>query len=773
MNLQVKRSRIRFPREKMVQTNSSPKATQLVCVLAVFLCALLLPFSAQTENTAPVIAVGSEIDFPPYAIVNAAGRASGFSVELLEAVAETMGLHIKVTTGPWPEVLASFKSRKYDLLPLVALSPQRADMATYTKPHTIAYDSFFVRRGSRPIASLAEAKGKDIVVMGSDAAHEKLDASGVRARIIETKTIPEAMLLLASGKHDAVLVPKLLGLIVLREAKLEEVIEAGNPIADYNRHFAFAVQRGNTELRDKLEQGLAIIRSTGRYDALYRRWFGGIEPQKRRLKTIIVNNYHPYTYMNEKGEPDGFSVEIAIAVAKTMDLDLEIRADKWDLSMKELETGGIDLIPMMAYSPERDEQFDFSVPYTIAYDTIFYKKGEKGIRSLNDLNGKTVIVTNNDAAHGYLLSSGLSKTMNISLANSLPDALKQLAAGKGDAAIMPKLVGLVVAKNLNLTEIDVSPEIIAGYNRAWCFAVRNGDQAMLDRLNQGLNIIKSTGEYDVIYKKWFGALEGTKLQWKTILIYGSAVVLILLGSIFWNVMLKRQVKSKTVHLEAEIAERNRAEEKIQASLREKETLLKEIHHRVKNNLQIISSLLSLQAKSIEDEKLEGIFRECQDRIAAMASVHQLLYKSQNFAEINFGDYLRETASQLFRSYKTGKSTISLVIQAENVMLPIDTAIPCGLIINELVTNALKYAFPGASKGEIKIEMSQTKQGIRLLFEDNGIGFPKDVDFSNSGTLGLKLIHLLVKQLDGSIEQFINGGTRYAIRLKPETPDEEV
>jgi PAS domain S-box-containing protein len=224
---------------------------------------------------------------------------------------------------------------------------------------------------------------------------------------------------------------------------------------------------------------------------------------------------------------------------------------------------------------------------------------------------------------------------------------------------------------------------------------------------------------------------------------------------------------------SDVTDRKKSDEKIRESLREKETLLKEIHHRVKNNLQIISSLLNLQAKSIGDEKLEGIFRECQDRIAAMAFVHQLLYKSQNFAEINFGEYLRETASHLFRSYKIGKSTISLVIQAENVMLPIDTAIPCGLIINELVTNALKYAFPGASKGEIKIEMSKTKQGIRLLFEDNGIGFPKDVDFSNSGTLGLKLIHLLVKQLDGSIEQFINGGTKYAILLKPETPDEEM
>jgi len=222
----------------------------------------------------------------------------------------------------------------------------------------------------------------------------------------------------------------------------------------------------------------------------------------------------------------------------------------------------------------------------------------------------------------------------------------------------------------------------------------------------------------------------------------------------------------------EITERRRAEEMNEASLREKETLLKEIHHRVKNNLQIISSLLSLQSGYIEDEKMEGIFRECQDRIMAMASVHALLYKSQNFAEINFGEYVRETASHLFRSYKTSPAAISLAVHSENVMLPIHTAIPCGLIINELVTNALKYAFPGVGKGEIKVEMNRTENDVRLLFEDNGIGFPAEVDFSKMETLGLKLVHLLVKQLDGSIEQDTNNGTRYVIMFKTETPQEK-
>ena len=221
----------------------------------------------------------------------------------------------------------------------------------------------------------------------------------------------------------------------------------------------------------------------------------------------------------------------------------------------------------------------------------------------------------------------------------------------------------------------------------------------------------------------------------------------------------------------DITESKQAEETLKTALREKETLLREIHHRVKNNLQIISSLLKLQARYIGDEKMEEIFRECQDRITAMASVHSLLYRSQNFAEINFGEYVRETAGELFRTYKTGTAAISLIVHADNVMLPIDTAVPCGLIINELITNSLKYAFPELKKGEITIEMNRTEEGVRLLFEDNGIGFPKDIHFNNTETFGLKLVHMLVKQLDGSIEQDTNNGTRYVIMFKTETLQE--
>ena len=212
----------------------------------------------------------------------------------------------------------------------------------------------------------------------------------------------------------------------------------------------------------------------------------------------------------------------------------------------------------------------------------------------------------------------------------------------------------------------------------------------------------------------------------------------------------------------DITERKQVEEQIKTSLREKEILLKEIHHRVKNNLQIISSLLKLQSRFNPDERLNAVFQECQDRIRAMAGVHALLYRSKDFTRIDFGDCIRETTAELLRAYQKSPANILPDIHAEEVMLSIDEAIPCSLIINELVTNAVKYAFTETAHGEIRIELTKTEQGIRMLVKDNGVGFPPEMNFRETETLGLQLVNMLVKQLDGTIEQSVDGGTAYAI-----------
>ena len=222
-----------------------------------------------------------------------------------------------------------------------------------------------------------------------------------------------------------------------------------------------------------------------------------------------------------------------------------------------------------------------------------------------------------------------------------------------------------------------------------------------------------------------------------------------------------ELASAVQALQAEISERKRVEQQMMSSLKEKEVLLKEIHHRVKNNLQIISSLLSLQSENISSDNPVRTFRESQDRIRSMALIHEKLYQSKDFSHIDFREYVRSLTAYLSRSYIT-RSGIEIVIDIEGVSLGIDTAIPCGLIINELVSNSLKYAFPGGRPGEIRVGLSRSGNRYTLIVSDNGTGLPAGMDFRNTTSLGLQLVNTLVDQLGGTIDLDTSRETRFKI-----------
>jgi PAS domain S-box-containing protein len=216
-------------------------------------------------------------------------------------------------------------------------------------------------------------------------------------------------------------------------------------------------------------------------------------------------------------------------------------------------------------------------------------------------------------------------------------------------------------------------------------------------------------------------------------------------------------------LQHEIRERRRAEEQIKASLKEKEVLLKEIHHRVKNNLQIISSLLHLHAGYINDQQALEIFQDSQNRVRSMALIHEKLYRSSNLAQIDFAEYVRDLTDYLFRAQKADLQGIDLSIQADTIFLDIDAAIPCGLILNELVSNSLKHAFPIGRQGEICINLIfENDQRVILKVRDDGIGFPAELDFRATESLGLQLVNTLVNQLNGKIELDSSYGTNFKI-----------
>ncbi len=219
-----------------------------------------------------------------------------------------------------------------------------------------------------------------------------------------------------------------------------------------------------------------------------------------------------------------------------------------------------------------------------------------------------------------------------------------------------------------------------------------------------------------------------------------------------------------------ITERRRAEEQLRSSLREKEILLKEIHHRVKNNFQVITSLLRLQRKSIKDVDLHRVFVNSENRIRAMALVHERLYQSGDFARIDFSDYISLMAAELFQTHHCDPDRVKLQINAGSIQLGIDQAIPCGLIINELVSNALKHAFPDEleKKGRIEISLHENGAGVELTVRDDGVGLPETIDITKSDSLGLEIVHLLAEvQLRGEYGLSRENGTEFTVRFKME------
>ncbi len=247
----------------------------------------------------------------------------------------------------------------------------------------------------------------------------------------------------------------------------------------------------------------------------------------------------------------------------------------------------------------------------------------------------------------------------------------------------------------------------------------------------------------------------------------AGVFLFLLGFAIFEIVAE---KRHAVRLEKEVGERTA---QIQASLEEKDVLLREIHHRVKNNLQIVSSLLSLQAREIKDDPVRGLFRESIARVRAMALIHENLYRTSHLAHIDLVDYLRRLANDLRNAYAVQPDRVRIDVQAADLRLSMETAVTCGLLLNEIVSNALKHAFPEGRRGTVRIELAaeeETERGsptrpYRLVVADDGVGLPAGFEAARFGSLGLRLIRSLTDQLGGTLSMKNDGGARFTVLFR--------
>jgi PAS domain S-box-containing protein len=246
------------------------------------------------------------------------------------------------------------------------------------------------------------------------------------------------------------------------------------------------------------------------------------------------------------------------------------------------------------------------------------------------------------------------------------------------------------------------------------------------------------------------------------------------GSIYWvdttiiPFLNDRGKPYQYVAVRSDITERKNSQIKLEKSLKEKEILLKEIHHRVKNNLQVISSLLNLQRNYITNPAVLDIFKSSQNRIAAMALLHEKLYGSDNLSDIDFHEYIKSVTGSLLETYRNSASDVKINVYIEKIQLDLDTSVSLGLIINELVSNSLKYAFKGKQNGEISISMNYSKDKNELILQvtDDGIGLPEDFNIKEVNSLGLELVSSIVEQLSGNLSISNNGRTEFKITINP-------
>ncbi len=594
-------------------------------------------------------------------------------------------------------------------------------------------------------------------------------------------------------------------------------------------------------------------------------------------KYIAVNdyNYPPYNFLNDNGEPGGFIIELLENLGKETKTEYSINLKSWDESLAELKQGKADLIPGIFYTPERDKYMDFSLPTVIIYHSVFTRKNEFSVTSLDDIAGKKILCQRSDIIHDYLLSKTDKK--NIIPVDTQEHALLLLASGLYDLAIIGEMQGLYFIKKNNLTNLAKTGSSVLPFN--YCLAVKQGDKKLLSILNQGIMMLKKNGEYDRIFSKWFLPDQMPGSTAKYFLLSLSALLTLILIISSWTITLRKKVSQKTEELQQElelkkkimldleqnniflttlletvptpvfykdlngryigcnasygefmgimkedilfktlhnianpdvaefhiqkekelietgtpmvyesiiidgeknihnalfhkalypdstgkicgiigvivdITETKDIQNKLRESLHEKEILLKEVHHRVKNNLQIISSLLNLQALKIKDENTVKQFQSSRNRIYTMALIHEKLYQTGNFSRVDLIDYIEELIVYLSQTYSVNHERITFSVKGSGINLNINQAIPCGMIINEIITNALKHAFPESftNKGLIEIIMNIKEDRLEISISDNGIGFPDDFDMQKAKSLGFQLIRNIIShQLKGNL-----------------------
>ena len=520
-------------------------------LLAFVLFVLFLQAPLAASEPPPPVTSAAEIDYPPFSMVDKKGRAGGFSVELLRAALAAMGRDVTFRTGPWNEVRGWLEQGEVQVLPLVGRTPEREEFFDFTVPYMSLHGAIVVRSDTKDIQTLADLEGRRVAVMQGDNAEEFLRREDRGILVHTTATFEQALDELSRGRHDAVIVQRLVALRLIPQNGLANLRIIDTPIEGFRQDFCFAVKKGDSEMLAALNEGLAIVIADGTHRRLHARWFAALELPKNR--PIIVggdHRYPPFEYLDEFGSPAGFNVELTMLIAREMGLDIEIRLGPWTEVLRDLERGEIDAVQGMFYSVERDRKFDFTQPHSVNNYVVVVRRGETDIPgSFDDLRGKSVAVQQGDVSHDYLLEQGFG--VRIHAVETQEDMLRELAEGKYDCALTPRIIALHIIRERGWTNLQLGQSSF--FSKDYCYAVPNGHAALLAQFSEGLRVLKDSGEYRRLYEKWMGVYEeptpslGALLRKLAMIL--TPLLALLFGIFLWSWALRRQVKMRTKELE--------------------------------------------------------------------------------------------------------------------------------------------------------------------------------------------------------------------------------
>jgi ABC-type amino acid transport substrate-binding protein/CheY-like chemotaxis protein/nitrogen-specific signal transduction histidine kinase len=741
-----------------------------------------MDINASSSPLNRVIAA-SEPSYPPFCILDSDNRPDGFSVELLRAALGKMKYAVSFQVGEWNAIKAKLAEGDLEVLPLVGRTPEREELFDFTFPYMTMHGTIVVRADNQDINSLHDLVGKRVAVMKGDNAEEYVRRINLDAVINTTDTFKNALVQLANGNFDAVIMQRLPALELINRHNLANLKITGNPLEGFTQSLCFAVQKGNSELLSILNEGLAIAMADGTFNHLHAKWFAAPGAlASRRIKVGGDHNYPPYEFINANGEPEGFNIDLIRAVADKLNINIDIQLGPWSETVTALEEGKIDLLAGMFYSPERDQRFNFSPAHSLVSHVVVAHEDAPEARNLTQLQNRNIAVQRGDIMHERAMEFGYKD--NLVLTDNPEEALKMVARGEIDYALMARLSALYWINKEKIKNVRVSEQSIL--TPEYCFATLPRGNYLLQIFNHGMSELKATGTYRDITQKWLDPLDQDAIDRQMLIrtsVYIAAPILALLGfSLLWTYTLRKRVAQQTMALQTQIHERIKAEEKLHQKFKMEAIgiMAGGIAHNFNNNLAIILASLDLaQHERSNPNKVERLLSNA--RTATLRSrdlVQQILtYSHRGSTEkqaLDLSATVEETVS-LARSTIPTSVDINLSIASEacSALTHANEGQIQEAILN-LCNNAV-YAMD--EKGEIDISLDKVWVGesvipapyecesgnfLRLMVQDDGCGIDQDSldkifdpffttkDVGQGTGMGLATVQGMIKQLGGFI-----------------------